>query len=58
MPVACFSGSKCPNNIFAGYAAYYMVVIRNIGIIVKIKELVVSNLPVYGQSNDNHCNAD
>jgi len=48
VPVAgnFIKGSEGPNNIFAGYAACYMGVTRNVAIIIQIQELVISRLHI------------
>ena len=53
MPVGCFYRGKGPQNIFTGYAADDMRVGGNVDIVVKIQELVVSGLPIYGNNEDN-----
>jgi hypothetical protein len=47
VPVGCVNGSKGPDNVIAGYAARYMGVTRNVGIIIEY-ELAISSLHING----------
>src|SRR5450631_4302315 len=51
VPVRIIKGSKGPHNVFAGYAACHMGVIRNVQIIVQIQELEITRLHEHDQGN-------
>jgi hypothetical protein len=53
MPIGYISGSERPDNAFAGKAILYIRIFSNIAIIVEVDKLMISHLPIDGNSGDN-----